>query len=106
MSSQHIVLVIAVVSITTFGLRAVSVVLARQFGDHGLIDFLQKRLPAGVMPLLLIYSVQTLPHDDTRAIGSLIAASTLALALFWLRRSALLSIFSGLALYLVAINGF
>ena len=60
------------------------------------LQFLSTRMPAGVMVILSLYTLRTLPLTETRAIAPLVALAVTVGLHLW-RRNALLSVFAGTA---------
>ncbi|MFJ1795912.1 branched-chain amino acid transporter permease [Kitasatospora griseola] len=82
-------------------LRAAPFVLLGRARESGLLRFLAATMPAGVMVILTVHTLRDVPLSGAgpAAVG---LAATLGLHLW--RRSALLSIVAGTAVYMLALH--
>lgn len=99
------VLIIAVVAVITFGLRAAPFIL---FGRTGtppqVITYLGKALPPAVIGMLIVYCLKSVTVlKAPYGIPELIAVAAVAVLHLW-RRNTLLSIMGGTVLYMVLVQ--
>jgi len=88
----------------TFALRAVPFAILRPLRDSALIDYLSRHMPAGIMVILVVYtlrdvSVSETPHGLPEALAII---ATVAVHLW--RRNAVASIIVGTAVYIALVN--
>lgn len=95
--------VLVPVGIVTVLLRALPFSLRRVLKNSPLIDFLSVMMPAGVMTVLVVYTILGYAASSTNLIAALLALGA-TLVLHWWKRRADLSIFVGTALYMVLVN--
>ncbi len=97
-------MVTVVMAVATFATRVVPFIAFRNRGDHPLLLFLGRYSPPVIMTILLIYSLQSV--DLTRppfGLSELLALLLTASLHLW-RGNALVSIFSGTALYMTLLQ--
>ncbi|MCG8426751.1 MAG: AzlD domain-containing protein [Chromatiales bacterium] len=95
----YLLLFIAVMAGVTFLTRVLPFVAFRKNTDHHVLDYLGRYMPPVIMTILVVYSLKniditTTPYGATELLA---VALTAAVHLLW--RNALVSIFSGTALY-------
>lgn len=95
--------VLVPVGIVTVMLRALPFSLRRVLKSSPFIDFLSVMMPAGVMTVLVAYTILGYAASPTNLIAALLALGT-TLVLHWWKRRADLSIFVGTGLYMVLVN--
>jgi branched-subunit amino acid transport protein AzlD len=88
----------------TFALRAVPFAILRPLRDSALIDYLSRHMPAGIMVILVVYTLRGVslgetPHGLPEALA--IAATVI---LHLARRNAVVSILGGTAVYVLLVN--
>ena len=91
------------VGIVTVLLRAVPFSLRRVLKSSPFIDFLSAMMPAGVMTVLVVYTLLGYAASPTNLVAALLALGATLLLHCWKRRADL-SIFVGTALYMVLVN--
>ncbi|PLY13942.1 MAG: branched-chain amino acid ABC transporter [Sedimenticola sp.] len=105
MSDLHYLLaVILVMALMTFLTRVLPFVAFRNNKDHHLLDYLGRYMPPVIMTILVVYSLQGVdisipPYGVREFIAVLLTA-----LVHWLWSNALLSIFSGTALYVFLVQ--
>ena len=88
----------------TFALRAVPFAALRPLRDSALVAYLGRHMPAGVMVILVVYTLRGVslgetPHGLPEALA--IAATVI---LHLARRNAVVSILGGTAVYVLLVN--
>jgi branched-subunit amino acid transport protein AzlD len=88
----------------TFALRAVPFAILRPLRDSALIDYLSRHMPAGIMVILVVYTLRGVslgetPHGLPEALALVV---TVALHLW--KRNAVASIITGTAVYIALVN--
>ena len=93
----YLLAAIAIMGVITFALRALPFVLFRRGTSSPLLFFLGGVMPAGVMVILVIYSVSALDYRHfPYGLPGLISIALVVAVHHW-RRNALLSIVAGTA---------
>lgn len=105
MTTEYIILAIAVSAVVTFALRALPFVAFR--GENAMptwLDRLGKTLPSAIMAVLVVYCLKSAATDFLGAgVQQLIAVAVVVIS-YKLRHSTFLSIFLGTAAYMVLIR--
>ncbi len=88
----------------TFALRAVPFAILRPLRDSALVAYLSRHMPAGIMVILVVYTLRGVslgetPHGLPEALA--IAATVI---LHLARRNAVVSILGGTAVYVLLVN--
>ena len=91
------------VGIVTVLLRALPFSLRRVLKSSPFIDFLSAMMPAGVMTVLVVYTLLGYAASPTNLVAALLALGATLLLHCWKRRADL-SIFVGTALSMVLVN--
>lgn len=101
MDKTHVVLTIAVASLVTIGLRFLPFLIFSKRQTPPVISYLGKVLPYAVMGMLVVYCLK----DMTAPFGipELLGCAAVALLHIW-KRSTLLSIGGGTAVYMLLVN--
>lgn len=101
MDKTHVVLTIAVASLVTVGLRFLPFLIFSKRQTPPVISYLGKVLPYAVMGMLVVYCLK----DMTAPFGipELLGCAAVALLHIW-KRSTLLSIGGGTAVYMLLVN--
>ncbi|MFE3051091.1 branched-chain amino acid transporter permease [Streptomyces albidoflavus] len=94
--THHLIAVAILCCVITWALRALPFAALGPLRSSRTLQFLSTRMPAGVMVILSLYTLRTLPLTEVRAIAPL-AALTVTAGLHLWRRNALLSILAGTA---------
>jgi branched-subunit amino acid transport protein AzlD len=105
LSPGESVLIILVIAIITFGLRAAPFILFSRTGTiPGVVSYLGNVLPPAVIGMLIVYCLRNVSIMDTPfGLPELIAVAAVAALHLW-RRNNLLSILGGTALYMALIQ--
>lgn len=105
-STTHALLAALVMGLVTFALRALPFVAADFLRSHRIIRELGRFLPAAILALLLLHTLIGFARQDGPTVGlaPVLIAIVTTVGLHLLFRQALLSIFSGTALYVVLRN--
>lgn len=101
MDKTHVVLTIAVASLVTIGLRFLPFLIFSKRQTPPVISYLGKVLPYAVMGMLVVYCLK----DMTAPFGipELLGCAAVTLLHIW-KRSTLLSIGGGTAVYMLLVN--
>ncbi|MEV6319484.1 AzlD domain-containing protein [Streptomyces sp. NPDC051776] len=94
--TRYLIAVAAVCCALTWGLRALPFTALTQLRSSRALQFLSTRMPAGVMVILSLYTLRTLPLTEMRAIAPL-AGLAVTVGLHLWRRNASLSVLAGAA---------
>ena len=95
----YILAVLGVVFAVTYALRAAPFVLLRKVRDHPVLEYLGKALPGGVMAILAVYTVADIDVSITRDWAAALAGVLATLGIHAWRGHAILSLFTGVAVY-------
>ncbi|MBK0867758.1 AzlD domain-containing protein [Saccharopolyspora sp. HNM0986] len=96
----YLLAAVAVSAAVTWGLRALPFAALSQLRASPVVHFLSTRMPAGVMLILLVYSLPDLAPSEPSSLIPLVAlAVTIGLHLW--RRNPLLSILAGTVVHVV-----
>jgi branched-subunit amino acid transport protein AzlD len=88
----------------TFALRALPFALIEPLRASALAGERAARMPAGLMLILVVYLLRDVPTQTSAAAVVTLAAAILAAGLHLWRSNALLSIFAGTTVYVLATN--
>ena len=104
-SLWYIALMIAVMMLVTWGLRALPFFFKDSLNEHPFIAFIQNRFPLIMMLILVVYASEVYKAQHLSEVQfSLIGiGSTAVLQLFF--KNYLLSLFAGIAVYVALVNG-
>ena len=95
---------IAVMALTTFALRALPFALLRPLRSSALVAYLGVYLPAGIMLVLVMYSLRHVSISaPAHGIPEVLAVSATVGVHLW-RKNAVLSIVGGTVIYVVLVN--
>lgn len=104
MNNLHSVLLVSTVAIVTVLLRFIPFWIFRNRETPKYISYLGKVLPYAIMGMLVVYCLKSITFVTSPfAIPELLACAVVALVHIW-RRSTLLSIISGTAIYMILIQ--
>ena len=95
---------VALAAAITFALRALPFAVIEPLRSSRLAGELAARMPAGLMVILVVYLLRDVPAKPTAAAAATVGAAIVVAALHLWRSNALLSIFAGTAVYVVATN--
>ncbi|WP_029029869.1 branched-chain amino acid transporter permease [Salinarimonas rosea] len=104
-SDGRVLAVILVVAVVTVALRAMPYVAMDALSRNGYLLHLGRKMPVGVMVLLVAYTLQDVDLSAYPYGLPILGSAAVALALYWFTRNALVGIGAGLACHLVAVNG-
>ena len=102
--SRYLIAVIVAMGLVTFGLRALPFVAAQWLEKHPIVQRLGQFLPLAIMTLLLLHSVAGSASEDPSGPWPEVLAAVIVVLLQWRKRSALLSILVGTAVYVLIRN--
>ena len=94
----------ALAAAMTFALRALPFAIVEPLRSSRLAGELAVRMPAGLMLILVVYLLPDVPSRESAAAVVTLAAAVVVVALHLWRSNALLSIFTGTAVYVLATN--
>lgn len=95
--TRYLLAAVAVSAAVTWGLRALPFTALAALRASRTVAYLRERMPTGVMVILLVYCLRSLPlAHPARALPS-VAALAVTVGLHLWRRNALLSILAGTA---------
>ena len=104
MQNDYVFLTLLVISAVTIILRSLPIILTNKFKNNDFLIFISKKMPIGVMCLLVIYTLKGENYFvKPFGIPILIACAT-SILLYLYYKNALISIFVSLFIYLVIIN--
>ena len=102
--ASYLFAAVAVAAAITFALRALPFAVIEPLRSSRPARELAARMPAGLMLILAVYLLRDVPtQSPARAAVTLAAAGVVAVLHVW-RSNALLSIFTGTAVYVLATN--
>ncbi|MGU3436218.1 branched-chain amino acid transporter permease [Actinomycetes bacterium M1A6_2h] len=100
----YVVAAIAIMAATTFALRALPFALLRPLRSSALVAYLGVYLPAGIMLILVMYSLREVsPASSTHGIPEVLAVGATVAVHLW-KKNAVLSIVSGTVIYVALVN--
>jgi branched-subunit amino acid transport protein AzlD len=102
--TSYLIAAVALAAAITFALRALPFAVIEPLRASRLAAELAVRLPAGLMLILVVYLLRDAPARTPPVAAVSIVAVLVVAALHWWRSNALLSIFTGTAFYVLAIN--
>jgi len=101
--TSYLLLVMLVMTVATYSTRLTPFVLFSRGQERALINFIAKNTPPMIMTILVIYMLKGVNYLSFEGIYTFIAI--LVTVVFHLyRRNALLSIFAGTFIYMVAVQ--
>ena len=102
MSSTQPIIIILIMSMITFAIRAIPFCFIEIFKDHPLVTYLAKNLPAAIMLILVVYSYRNLPTPSLIFnLPAIVSICIIAIVHFW-KRNLILSMATGLSIYILA----
>lgn len=96
--TQYAITAILVTAAVTWSLRALPFAALAPLRASATVRYLSRRMPAGVMVILVVYCLRDLPAGEARAVAPLAALAVTVAVHLW-RRNALLSIVAGTAVH-------
>ena len=102
--TSYLIAAVALAAAITFALRALPFAVIEPLRSSLLAGSLARRLPAGLMLILVVYLLRDVPSQTSLAAAATVAAALVVVALHLWRSNALLSIFTGTAVYVLATN--
>lgn len=104
MPLSQIFLMIALMGAITWGLRALPFFFKDWLNAHPLVDYIKSRFPLLMMLILVVYASEAYKAQHWMDIQTAVLCMGLTAALQFFFRNALLSLFAGVALYVVMVN--
>ncbi|WP_092806543.1 branched-chain amino acid transporter permease [Rhodococcus globerulus] len=102
--TTYIFSAVAIMAIVTFALRAIPFAVLKPLRSSALVAYLGIYMPAGVMLILVMYSLKNVSvTGPSHGLPELIAVSATAAIHLW-RKNAVLSIVVGTAMYVALMN--
>lgn len=103
--TTYLAAAVALAAAITFALRALPFAVIEPLRSSHLTAELAGRMPAGLMIILVFYLLRDVPSKTPHAAAaSVVVAVLVVVALHWWRANALLSIVTGTAFYVFALN--
>lgn len=100
MDNTYVFMTLSVISLITIALRAFPIIIFDKFKGYGLLTYLSKKMPVGVMCLLVIYTLKDENYIQEPYGIPILFSSLIALLLYLKTKNALISIFCSLFIYL------
>ncbi|RZL27391.1 MAG: branched-chain amino acid ABC transporter [Rhodococcus sp. (in: high G+C Gram-positive bacteria)] len=102
--TTYIFSAVAIMAVVTFALRAIPFAVLKPLRSSALVAYLGIYMPAGVMLILVMYSLKNVSvTGPSHGLPELIAVSATAAIHLW-RKNAVLSIVVGTAMYVALMN--
>ena len=101
--TRYLIAAVALAAVITFALRALPFAVIEPLRSSRLVE-LAVRMPAGLMVILVVYLLRDVPAKAPAAAAVTVAAALVVAVLHLWRSSALLSIFAGTGVYVLATN--
>ncbi|MDV6265935.1 branched-chain amino acid transporter permease [Rhodococcus globerulus] len=102
--TTYIFSAVAIMAVVTFALRAIPFAVLKPLRSSALVAYLGIYMPAGVMLILVMYSLKNVSATGpSHGLPELIAVSATAAIHLW-RKNAVLSIVVGTAMYVALMN--
>lgn len=98
---RYVAIAILISASITWGLRALPFAMLAPLRDSRLLSFLSDRMPAGIMLILAAYTVRSTDPTALTSVGPPLLALAVTIGLHLWRGSMTLSIFGGVAVYVV-----
>lgn len=98
--TPYAIAAVLVTAAVTWALRALPFAALAPLRSSSAVQYLSMRMPAGVMIILVVYSVRDLPLTEVHSLVPLAALVTTVGLHLW-RRNALLSIVGGTAVHVL-----
>lgn len=104
-SLWYIALMIAVMMLVTWGLRALPFFFKDSLNEHPFIAFIQNRFPLIMMLILVVYASEVYKAQHLSEVQFSLIGIGFTAVLQLLFKNYLLSLFGGIAIYVVLVNG-
>ncbi|MCX4835475.1 AzlD domain-containing protein [Streptomyces sp. NBC_01016] len=98
--TTYAIAAVLVTAAVTWALRALPFAALAPLRESATVQYLSRRMPAGVMVILVVYCLRDLPVTEVGAVAPL-AALAVTVGLHLWRRNALLSILGGTVVHVV-----
>jgi branched-subunit amino acid transport protein AzlD len=102
--TPYLIAAVMIAATITFALRALPFTVIEPLRGSRLARQLAVRMPAGLMLILVVYLLRDVPAEAPSAAVVSVVAVLLVAGLHWWRSNALLSIVTGTAFYVLAVN--
>jgi branched-subunit amino acid transport protein AzlD len=97
----YLITAVAVAAAVTYGLRALPFAVLAPLRSSTVVRYLSERMPAGIMVILLVYTLRGLSPTAPAAALGVAAALAVTVGLHLWRRNAVLSILGGTAVHVL-----
>jgi branched-subunit amino acid transport protein AzlD len=97
----YLITAVAVAATVTYGLRALPFAVLAPLRSSAVVRYLSERMPAGIMVILLVYTLRGLSPAAPAAALGVAAALAVTVGLHLWRRNAVLSILGGTAVHVL-----
>ena len=105
MPFSQMLVMMALMGAITWGLRALPFFFKDWLNAHPLVDYIKTRFPLLMMLILVVYASEAYKTQHWADIQTAVLCMGLTAVLQLFFRNALLSLFVGVALYVVMVNG-
>ena len=102
--TSYLIAAVVLAAAITFALRALPFTVIEPLRSSRVAAELAVRMPAGLMLILVVYLLRDVPTQTPAAAAVTVAAALVVVVLHLWRSHALLSIFTGTAVYVLATN--
>lgn len=102
-NTEHILMVILVMTIATFATRIMPFVFFHGHSNHPTISYIAKYTPPMIMSILVIYVLKDVNFSDDIGLYTVISVAVTIAIHLW-RNNPLLSIFTGTFLYMFLVQ--
>lgn len=100
MDNTYVFIVLLIISLITIALRAFPIIIFDKFKEYGLLIYISKKMPVGVMCLLVIYTLKDEDYLREPFGIPILLSSSAAIFLYLKTKNALIAIFGSLFIYL------
>ena len=105
MPFSQMLVMMALMGAITWGLRALPFFFKDWLNAHPLVDYIKTRFPLLMMLILVVYASEAYKTQHWADIQAAVWCMGLTAVLQFFFRNALLSLFTGVALYVVMVSG-
>lgn len=100
MDNTYVFIALLIISLITIALRAFPIIIFDKFKEYGLLIYISKKMPVGVMCLLVIYTLKDEDYLREPFGIPILLSSSVAIFLYLKTKNAIISIFGSLFIYL------
>ncbi|MGP1449889.1 MAG: branched-chain amino acid transporter permease [Wolinella sp.] len=103
MSHEYLIFATITASLATYLTRVLAFWILRDRTPNAWLFYLQRNMPLAIMTILIFYALKDVSWSESYGLRELGGIALSAISYLWLK-NALLSIFSGVAFYMMAIH--